>query len=91
MTGNFDDVRFLTVAEVAEMMRVSKMTVYRMVHAGSSPPSASAGPSGCRSRRSRNSCAAASPTSADPHEARPFHTGRPPSVPAPFDIAAASR
>lgn len=27
-------VRFLTVAEVAAMMRVSKMTVYRMVHNG---------------------------------------------------------
>ena len=26
--------RFLTVAEVAAMMRVSKMTVYRMVHSG---------------------------------------------------------
>jgi excisionase family DNA binding protein len=25
-------VKFLTVAEVAAMMRVSKMTVYRMVH-----------------------------------------------------------
>ncbi|MFV0459662.1 MAG: helix-turn-helix domain-containing protein [Actinomycetales bacterium] len=25
-------VRFLTVAEVAEIMRVSKMTVYRLVH-----------------------------------------------------------
>lgn len=29
--------RFLTVAEVAEMARVSKMTVYRMVHAGELP------------------------------------------------------
>lgn len=27
-------VRFLTVAEVAASMRVSKMTVYRMVHSG---------------------------------------------------------
>jgi excisionase family DNA binding protein len=26
------DVRFLTVAEVATVMRVSKMTVYRLVH-----------------------------------------------------------
>ncbi len=25
-------VRFLTVAEVAEIMRVSRMTVYRLVH-----------------------------------------------------------
>jgi excisionase family DNA binding protein len=29
-----DGVRFLTVAEVAAIMRVSKMTVYRMVHDG---------------------------------------------------------
>jgi excisionase family DNA binding protein len=27
-------VRFLTVAEVAALMRVSKMTVYRLVHSG---------------------------------------------------------
>jgi excisionase family DNA binding protein len=27
-------VRFLTVAEVATLMRVSKMTVYRLVHSG---------------------------------------------------------
>ncbi|MFN8097626.1 MAG: helix-turn-helix domain-containing protein [Dermatophilaceae bacterium] len=31
------EVRFLTVAEVAAIMRVSKMTVYRMVHAGDLP------------------------------------------------------
>ncbi len=31
------DVRFLTVAEVAELMRVSKMTVYRLIHAGELP------------------------------------------------------
>lgn len=31
------DPKFLTVAEVAEMMRVSKMTVYRMVHSGELP------------------------------------------------------
>lgn len=30
-------MRFLTVAEVAELMRVSKMTVYRLVHAGELP------------------------------------------------------
>lgn len=30
-------VKFLTVAEVAAMMRVSKMTVYRMVHQGELP------------------------------------------------------
>ena len=37
MTHDLSDVRFLTVAEVAGMMRVSKMTVYRMVHAGELP------------------------------------------------------
>jgi len=31
------DVKFLTVAEVAALMRVSKMTVYRMVHGGELP------------------------------------------------------
>jgi excisionase family DNA binding protein len=31
------EVRFLTVAEVASAMRVSKMTVYRLVHAGTLP------------------------------------------------------
>ena len=31
------DVRFLTVAEVASIMRVSKMTVYRLVHSGELP------------------------------------------------------
>lgn len=30
-------VQFLTVAEVARIMRVSKMTVYRLVHAGELP------------------------------------------------------
>jgi excisionase family DNA binding protein len=29
--------RFLTVAEVADMMRVSRMTVYRLVHSGELP------------------------------------------------------
>jgi excisionase family DNA binding protein len=29
-----NEVRFLTVAEVATIMRVSKMTVYRLVHSG---------------------------------------------------------
>ncbi len=37
-TGRLDsslsEVRFLTVAEVAALMRVSKMTVYRLVHSG---------------------------------------------------------
>ncbi|MDA2986273.1 MAG: helix-turn-helix domain-containing protein [Candidatus Nanopelagicales bacterium] len=32
-----NEVRFLTVAEVAAMMRVSKMTVYRLVHNGELP------------------------------------------------------
>lgn len=31
------EARFLTVAEVASIMRVSKMTVYRMVHNGDLP------------------------------------------------------
>ena len=31
------EVRFLTVAEVATVMRVSKMTVYRLVHGGELP------------------------------------------------------
>jgi excisionase family DNA binding protein len=35
--ADLPDVRFLTVAEVAELMRVSKMTVYRLVHAGELP------------------------------------------------------
>lgn len=33
-TPSRPQVSFLTVAEVAELMRVSKMTVYRLVHAG---------------------------------------------------------
>ncbi|MQA94257.1 MAG: helix-turn-helix domain-containing protein [Streptosporangiales bacterium] len=31
------EVKFLTVAEVATIMRVSKMTVYRLVHSGELP------------------------------------------------------
>ena len=31
---SLSEVRFLTVAEVATIMRVSKMTVYRLVHSG---------------------------------------------------------
>jgi excisionase family DNA binding protein len=31
------EVKFLTVAEVATIMRVSKMTVYRLVHGGELP------------------------------------------------------
>lgn len=37
-TGDgISEVKFLTVAEVASVMRVSKMTVYRLVHAGDLP------------------------------------------------------
>ncbi|CAB4754648.1 unannotated protein [freshwater metagenome] len=36
-TGDISDAQFLTVAEVAAMMRVSKMTVYRLVHSGELP------------------------------------------------------
>ncbi len=36
-TEQLSEVRFLTVAEVATVMRVSKMTVYRIVHAGELP------------------------------------------------------
>jgi len=32
--GRLAGVEYLTVAEVAEIMRVSKMTVYRLVHTG---------------------------------------------------------
>jgi excisionase family DNA binding protein len=32
--GKLTEVNFLTVAEVASLMRVSKMTVYRLVHTG---------------------------------------------------------
>ena len=35
--ANEDKGKFLTVAEVADIMRVSKMTVYRLVHAGDLP------------------------------------------------------
>jgi excisionase family DNA binding protein len=34
---SLSEVKFLTVAEVAAAMRVSKMTVYRLVHAGDLP------------------------------------------------------
>ena len=36
-SGDISDSKFLTVAEVAAMMRVSKMTVYRIVHNGELP------------------------------------------------------
>ena len=35
--GDLSRVQFLTVAEVAAAMRVSKMTVYRLVHNGELP------------------------------------------------------
>jgi excisionase family DNA binding protein len=35
--GPMADVTFLTVAEVASALRVSKMTVYRLVHSGELP------------------------------------------------------
>ena len=34
---SLSEVKFLTVAEVAAVMRVSKMTVYRLVHSGALP------------------------------------------------------
>ncbi|MFT4028289.1 MAG: helix-turn-helix domain-containing protein [Protaetiibacter sp.] len=37
MARDLSDVRFLTVQEVADMMRVSSMTVYRLVHSGELP------------------------------------------------------
>lgn len=37
VSGDITGVKFLTVAEVAAMMRVSKMTVYRLVHSGGLP------------------------------------------------------
>jgi excisionase family DNA binding protein len=36
-SGDISEVKFLTIAEVATMMRVSKMTVYRIVHSGELP------------------------------------------------------
>lgn len=33
-TGRLAEVKFLTVAEVASLMRVSKMSVYRLIHSG---------------------------------------------------------
>jgi excisionase family DNA binding protein len=34
MQGRLTGVRFYTVAEVAAVMRVSKMSVYRLIHSG---------------------------------------------------------
>ena len=36
-SGDISEVKFLTVAEVAAVMRVSKMTVYWLVHSGELP------------------------------------------------------
>ena len=36
-SSSLSEVKFLTVAEVAKLMRVSKMTVYRLVHSGELP------------------------------------------------------
>ena len=36
-TESLPDPKFLTIAEVASVMRVSKMTVYRLVHNGELP------------------------------------------------------
>lgn len=36
-TNDISEVKFLTVAEVAALIRVSKMTVYRLVHHGQLP------------------------------------------------------
>jgi excisionase family DNA binding protein len=36
-SGDISEVKFVTIAEVASMMRVSKMTVYRLVHNGDLP------------------------------------------------------
>ena len=35
--GDMSEAHFLTIAEVASKMRVSKMTVYRLVHNGELP------------------------------------------------------
>jgi excisionase family DNA binding protein len=36
-SGDISESKLLTIAEVAAMMRVSKMTVYRLVHGGELP------------------------------------------------------
>ena len=36
-SGDLSESKFLTIAEVAAKMRVSKMTVYRLVHGGELP------------------------------------------------------
>ena len=37
MSAGSERMRYLTVAEVAELMRLSRMTVYRLVHGGELP------------------------------------------------------
>ena len=37
MAQSFEKARFLTVQEVAQLMRVSSMTVYRLIRAGDLP------------------------------------------------------
>lgn len=37
MSSDVARAKFLTVAEVADIMRVSRMTVYRLVHSGELP------------------------------------------------------
>ena len=64
--GDLSESRFLTIAEVASMMRVSKMTVYRLVHGGELLPCASAGPSASSRRTSTSTSARASTTPAEP-------------------------
>ena len=37
LSGDISEVKFLTIAEVASVMRVSKMRVYPLVHNGELP------------------------------------------------------
>lgn len=37
MAQRFSNTRFLTVAEVADLMRISTMTVYRLIRSGELP------------------------------------------------------
>jgi len=60
------DVRFLTVAEVAELMRVSKMTVYRLVPTGERPASRFR-----RSHRGPEAAVAGAPPQPVPHGGPP--------------------
>ena len=58
-------VQFLTVAEVAAMMRVSKMTVYRLVHAGELPAVRVGRSFRVPSRPCRSTCGTPTSTPAD--------------------------